>query len=354
MVAEVLSADAFSHHVQHLGLQRLMHAPEHVIRDVIDTFPEIHIVHACAPFGTQMTFQYLDPLGRQECRSMNTVGDISHRVFVVLDLRPHPAADIRRHIAVNTRHAIVETRAANRQSGHVELRAILGAPKRKEFFATQFEFRVVLLKVRVHHTFAEVVVPCRYGGVRSEDGVGRNTFQCGCEIQTIVADLLADTLQHQEGRVAFIDMPYRRLQSQFLQRAHPADTEHDLLLHAHHFIATIQAVGNVAVVRIVALDIGIQQIQRDMTDPGLPYLEVEGAIIGQLYRSVGFRTVGTSSRCDRQIVKIRIGVAGDLVTVAIDGLVEITLSIQQTDSDEWQAQVARSLAVVARQNAQTA
>src|SRR3989338_4019850 len=93
MVAEVLRADAFAHHVQHLGLERLAHTPEQVVRNAVNAFPELHVIHACAPFQPEMALQYLDPLSRQKGRRMYAIGDISHRVFAVFDFRPHVSAN---------------------------------------------------------------------------------------------------------------------------------------------------------------------------------------------------------------------------------------------------------------------
>ena len=40
VVAEVLLADAVAHQVQHLRLERLAHAPEHVVGNLVEPLPE--------------------------------------------------------------------------------------------------------------------------------------------------------------------------------------------------------------------------------------------------------------------------------------------------------------------------
>ncbi len=65
------------------------------------------------------------------------------------------------------------------------------------------------------------------------------------------------------------------------QRAHAADAEHDLLLDAGRAVAAVEPVGDVAVVRRVLLEVGVEQIEPDVADPRLPDLDLHGAA-GQL------------------------------------------------------------------------
>ena len=222
-----------------------------------------------------------------------------------------------------------------------------------EFIAFKFYFRVVALKISLHHVFGEMVMPCRHRRMCGKDGIDCNIFKRGCEIQTVIVHLLAYPFQHQECRVPFVDMPNGRFQSQHLQRTHTADTQYDLLFHTHDFVTTIQAVRDVSVMRTIVCQVSIQQVKHDMTYFGLPNLEIELAS-GQLHKSVGFGSIGKFGRNDGQIFKMRIGVGGDLVAFPVYGLMKIALTIEQTDADEWQAQIARCLAVIARQNAQAA
>src|SRR3990172_2146351 len=153
--------------------------------------------------------------------------------------------------------------------------------------------------------------------------------------------------------MTFVDMPDRRFQAQFLQRAHTADTQHDLLLDAHHLVTAIQTMRDVAIVRAVAFQIGVQQVQRDMANPGLPNLDIELAP-RQIHRCKGLGTISTMGRNDGHVIKIGVAVGSDLIAFAVYGLMKISLAIQQTDTDERQPQITCSLAVIARQDAQAA
>ena len=64
--------------------------------------------------------------------------------------------------------------------------------------------------------------------------------------------------------------------------------------------------------------------------------------------------VGVAHRLDRQIARIGFVVAGVLHAVAVDGLDEIALGIEQSDRDEIQPLIAGGLAVIAGQDPQAA
>ena len=59
-------------------------------------------------------------------------------------------------------------------------------------------------------------------------------------------------------------------------------------------------------------------------------------------------------RLDRQVVEIRVVVLGALAAIAVDGLHEVALPVEQADRDERQLEVARRLAVVAGEDAEAA
>ena len=62
--------------------------------------------------------------------------------------------------------------------------------------------------------------------------------------------------------MALVHVIHRRLQAQRFQRAISADAEQNLLLQAHLQIAAVKLVGDVAILRAVGRQIGIQQIER--------------------------------------------------------------------------------------------
>ena len=59
-------------------------------------------------------------------------------------------------------------------------------------------------------------------------------------------------------------------------------------------------------------------------------------------------------QASRQPVEIGIDVARFLAALVVDRLHEIALPVEQSESDEWEVEVARGLAVVAREDAEAA
>ena len=73
--------------------------------------------------------------------------------------------------------------------------------------------------------------------------------------------MLADALQHDERRVAFVEVPDGRVEPERAQRPHAADAEDDLLLDARLAVAAVEARRELAIPRRVLLEIGVEQIE---------------------------------------------------------------------------------------------
>ena len=195
-------------------------------------------------------------------------------------------------------------------------------------------------------------MPRGHCGVRGEHGVPRDRLERGVELGAALHDA-ADALQDQERGVAFVDVPDRGPHAGCGQRAHAADPEHDLLLHARRAVAAVQAVGDEPIALRIFRQVGVEQVKRHVADPALPDLEPERSA-GQLDRNPQFGATAIRDRLDRQVVEIRVVVGRVLVALGVDGLQKITLAVEQPDRDERQPQVARRLAVVAGENSQPA
>src|SRR6185437_14315546 len=119
------------------------------------------------------------------------------------------------------------------------------------------------------------------------------------------------------------------------------------------FIATIQAMCDVAVGRRVLGAVGVEQVYRDASHLRLPEARVDVPSANPddyLYPL----SVGCASRLDRQVAGRALAILCMLYAVVIDALREVTLSIQQADRDEVGAVVAGGLAVVSGQHAEAA
>ena len=78
----------------------------------------------------------------------------------------------------------------------------------------------------------------------------------------------------------------------------------------------------------------------------LPDLDLNAAA-GEVDVDAYFGTIGAQHRSHGYIVEIRIRIKRALIAIAVDGLVEITLAVEQPHADERQAHVARRFAMIA-------
>src|SRR5690349_16698164 len=107
---------------------------------------------------------------------------------------------------------------------------------------------------------------------------------------------------------------------------------------------------DVAIAHRVFRQVRVQQIQAYMSYFCPPDLYRYPAL-QQLHFYSYFRSILPQDWRNRQIRKIRISVNDLLVPLVIDRLEKISLTVEQADADQWQAQVAGCLAVITRQNA---
>ena len=119
-------------------------------------------------------------------------------------------------------------------------------------------------------------MPCGHGGVSGKHRVDRDRLERAGEIQALLHQV-AQALQDQERRVPFVDMPDRGLEAERGERAHPADAEHDLLLDAGGAVAAVELMRDVAILRVVFLEVGVEQVQGHAAGPHLPYFRRDPA-----------------------------------------------------------------------------
>ncbi len=138
------------------------------------------------------------------------------------------------------------------------------------------------------------------------------------------------------------------------QGADAADAEQDLLAQAVLGGAAVEAVGHVAVVVGVALDVGVEEQQRHAADLGDPDLREQ---VGPVrLRDRDHRTVAVllAEQRDGQLVGVEDGVLLELPALAGERLLEVAGVVEQADTHERYAEVAGGLEVVAGQDAEPA
>ncbi len=136
-------------------------------------------------------------------------------------------------------------------------------------------------------------------------------------------------------------------------RADPADAEQQLLAEPVLAAAAVQPVGDLVQVRLVLLDVGVEQQQWDAADLGHPDLRGQLAARGQVRTCTGAPDL-VAEQLERQAVRVPCRIPLGLPAVGRQGLGEVAVPVQQADPDQRHAEVAGRLEVVAGQDAQAA
>ncbi len=245
--------------------------------------------------------------------------------------------------------------------GHVEDRRVavlevLGAerqdPVDRDAFAEHVRREVLLDQLD-----REAVDTGRDRRVGGEDGAAAGHLERGVEVEVLVAGELADPLDAEEPGVTLVGVedlggsvsgdpavrPYC---------ADAADTEQELLEQPVLRSTAVQTVGDLALGRLVLLDVRVEHQQRHAADLRYPDLGVQLAAAGQGDRD-GRGSVTVAEQADRQPVRVHQRVPLLLPAFAVQRLAEVAVPVQQADTDQRDTQVAGCLQVVTGQDAQT-
>ena len=125
-------------------------------------------------------------------------------------------------------------------------------------------------QVLLDHLERERVVAGWHRRVRREHRRPAHFFQRHVERAPLV-DELADALEDDEARVAFVQVVDRRVEAQRAQDADAADAEDDLLLDARLTVAAVEARGELPVPRRVLLEIRVEQEQLRASELHAPH-----------------------------------------------------------------------------------
>ena len=202
-------------------------------------------------------------------------------------------------------------------------------------------------EVLVHELEREAVDARRHGRVGGEDAAGPHRLDRLGVGQALVDHELADALEAEEAGVALVGVEHLRLDAHGLQRPHAADAEQDLLAQPVLGVAAVEAVGDLADLVGVLVDVGVEEVQRHPSRARLPHLG-DQRHAGQVdlhphpSHGVSAMTCGSSR------------IALLLPAVGVEALAEVAVPVEQADADEGHAEVAGRLEVVARQHAEAA
>src|SRR6185436_13877495 len=147
--------------------------------------------------------------------------------------------------------------------------AVVVGAEREELVAVRAERAPRAGQMLLDQMEGERVVSGGHGRVGREDRRLADLLERVLE-RPAPLDQLADPLQHDEARVALVEMERAGADAERLERADAADAEDDLLLNARLAIAAVEARGELAIPRRVFRQVGVEQVQRDAADEHAP------------------------------------------------------------------------------------
>ena len=135
------------------------------------------------------------------------------------------------------------------------------------------------------------------------------------------------------------------------ERAYAAHAEQQLLAQPVLGVAAVEAVGDVAVVGAVLLDVGVEQQQRHAADVRDQDAGHQVRAVGQRDRDRGAAPVGLAELGERELVGVEDRIALLLPAVAVERLLEVAVAVEQAHADQRDAEVGGRLEVVAGEDA---
>ena len=222
--------------------------------------------------------------------------------------------------------------------------------------------RAGLAEVLLDELAREPVDARRDRRVRGEHGRGAGDLEGGVpvELRAVGADgQLADPLQAEEAGVALVGVEHLggRVAGDagvHAEGADAADAEQHLLAEAVLLLAAVQAVGDLAVLVGVALDVGVQEQQRHAADAGDPDAGEQVGAAGHLDRDGGAGAVVLAQEGQRQLVGVEDRVGLLLPALTRERLLEVARLVEQAHADQRDAEVRGGLEVVTGEDAEAA
>ncbi len=191
-------------------------------------------------------------------------------------------------------------------------------------------------------------------GVGGEDRAGAGRLDGAGRVQALVLDQAADPLEPEVAGVALVGVEDLGPEAERVQRPHPADAEEDLLPEAVLAAAAVEAVGDRALHRGVAVHVRVEQEQRHAAHVRPPELREQRSAVGQPHVDAQRQALAVGDQLQRQLLRVEGGVRLDLPAVGGQGLPEVPRPVEQPHADQRHAEVTGRLEVVAGQHAEPA
>jgi len=332
----------------------LVDPPELDVGDPLDVLPDGLVPRLAQPVRPEIAGEERGHLLGDPGAGVDPVGDALDRHLRERHVGPVRLPHPPRNFAVEPAHAVRPGSGPKRQERHVELLVrILRVPAAvaDELVAGKAQLLVEAVEVLFHELRIEDVDPRRHRRMGREDGPRPDEFERLLEREAVPPHGVPDPLEGQEGGVPLVHMADGRLDPQGAEGAQAADAEDDLLLDARLLVSAVELVGDLAIARLVLRRVGVEEVERDASDIHPPDPERD-LPLREVHRNEDRLAGVVGFELDRKIVEVVVGVGLLLPPVGVQVLAEVSLLVEQADADERDAQLARRLEVVARENAE--
>ena len=285
---------------------------------------------------------------------MDAVRDVRDRHLVRGRVAEERAPHLARDLAVTHAHRVRAAREAQGERRHARplVASRMGPAEVEEPCRVDAHARRQVGERLEERRRLVRLVPGRHGGVGREDAavarrgervVGRRARR----------HLLGRELERGEGGVALVEVQHAGLDPERAERAHRAEAEQPVLAEARERVPLVEPGGDPPVERVVLLELGVEEVERDAPDLRPP--DVERDLAAEERERERERAAVLVAHLNR-----RKPLGHDLRPVLVlqprpvDALLEVPLAVEQPDPDHRQREVARRLEDVAGERAEPA
>ena len=206
--------------------------------------------------------------------------------------------------------------------------------------------------VLAEESLVEVVVTCWHWSMNCIERRSANQLKSLVEVQAILLDVVAETLQVAESSMTLVAVIDILLDTHLLQCEHTTDTEQDLLLQAVLPVTTVERVSDRTVELRVHIIICIQEIQLDTTYVHLPYVCMN-LIVCVRHINYQWVTILIIYSLDRERVEVLSIIVSNLLTIHTQRLLEITISVEETNATHIYVAIRSLLHIVTSKHTET-
>ena len=378
LVLEPVLAEAATDVLNEFRLELHAGVPNHLIGNFVNLFPDLLV--ALVAHESLVEILVIDslPLLGAPGGEVYAVGDVAHVAFFgigVIYVQPFVVGadgvvqttlggqiagpDALEHLladaAVEPTYTIDFLTSLAEEGGHTEFLALvlgIGAAEAHEVVPRDTKFLSKATHILAEETLFEVVVTCGNGGVHRVERAGTNEFEGFGEVEAALY-IVHEALHIAECGVAFVAVVNVLGDAQLLEGEHTTDTEQVFLLQTVFPVATIEGVGDTAVVLRVHFVVRVKQVELDTTHVHLPEGGIDGEVgVGHFHDNL--IAVGIEHALNGQTVEILRFVVGNLLAVHRERLGEVTIAIEETNGAHVYVGVGSLLEVVASEHAETA